>query len=271
MSEDVTGSTGADLAAADPGASLGSDPNATPAAPSVIDLTDDSRIRFDGKETKFSDFRNFQSQYTKASQEAARLRQEIARRDQLAQQQETQRQAEARRQAGQQGKSILDELRTLPYLDGPAAAQLAERIAGDFAARDQVLLAALTKMQQMERIVSQLNDNYVGSSFESKIAQWVKDLGLPSEANEAAKIFYLAHEGEDLDQQFPDMFRAYWEGLQRQFAATNAAKVAAARKQPFIPGRGATAGPTKPLQLDPKASAAQTADALWESLQSTGT
>jgi hypothetical protein len=123
------------------------------------------------------------------------------------------------------------------------------------------------KLQQMDRTLSSLNESHTGSAFEGKVNRWIGDMGLPPEAAEAAKIFYLAHEGDDLDDQFPEMFRAHWESMQKLFEAQRNAKVQAARKAPFVPGRGGQAGPNRPLQLDPKLSARDTADKLWDALQ----
>lgn len=244
----------------------GGAPLDAPAEPTVFDLKDDSLIRVNGadKPIKYGEaFRGFQATATRAAQEAARYKAQIAQYEARERQLEAQRQAEARQRAGQGRVDALEALRQLPYLDGATAANLRETIAGEIQQRDQVLLAALTRMQQMEKVLEQLSNSHTGAAFEGKISNWVKSLGLPPEAAEAAKVFYLAHEGDDLDDQFPDMFRAHWENQQRIFEAQRQAKITAAKKQPFLPGKGGGAGPSKPLALDPRLSAMEVADQLF--------
>jgi hypothetical protein len=258
------GGDNGDLGGGDPA------PAAAPAEPTVYDVSDDSLIRVKGqdKPVKYGEhFRGFQAQATKASQEAARLRQELAQYQQREQQLAAQRQAEARQRASQGQTSTLDRLKELPYLDGATAAQTISEIHREFQQRDQILVAAVQELQRMKQVVSQLNEAHTGQSFEGKISKWVSDLGLPAEAAQTAKLFYLAHEGADLDDQFPEMFREYWENQQKLFQAQQAAKVAANRKQPFLPGRGGAAGPSRPLQLDPAAKSSTIADQLWDMVQ----
>lgn len=249
----------------------GSDPN-LPAEPTVFDVSDDSLIRVNGRQepVKFGEhFRGFQSQFTKATQEAARLKTQLAERDQrLA---DIQRQQAAAQQQGQRQSNqpdIIQQLRQMPYLDGEAAAGLADNIAGQIRQRDQILLATLQRMQQMERTLSTLNESHVGASFDGKINRWLQEGGYPPEAADLAKEIYLAYEGNDLDSEFPQIFKQRWEQITRLLDAQRAAKVQANRKPAFVPGRGGVAGPSRPLQLDPAADAKSTADKLWDSLQS---
>jgi hypothetical protein len=140
---------------------------------------------------------------------------------------------------------------------------LFERIEQTNATRDQVSLAIVKRLQQMEKILGGLNESHVGSQFDGKIQRWVSELGLPPEASDLAKEIYLAYEGDDLDNEFPTILRNRWEQMVRVIQAQQQAKVAANRKQPFLPGRGGQTGPSRALQLDPRLTPAQMADELF--------
>jgi hypothetical protein len=271
MADELIGSEGA--GAPDLGTSLAETP--TPeATPSVPEVDDSYQFRLKGqdKPVTLGQYRaGFQSQATRASQEAARLRQEIAQYRQREQQAEAQRQAEARRAAAQGQDNWLQSLRSLSYLDGEAAAGVVERLAGEFQTRDKITIAALQEVQRLKQAVQTLMEGHTGNQFESLISKTVNDIGLPQEAMDFAKEVYLAYEGEDLNNEFPSILRSRWEQLQRIIKASNEAKVAAARKAPFVPGKGGLGSPSRPLQLDPKADARSTADVLWDALQGNGT
>jgi uncharacterized protein YukE len=245
----------------------GGTPSDPPAEPTVYDVNDDTLIRVPGRNepVKFGEhFRGFQSQFTKASQRAAQLERELAARDaRLAEVQRQQQQAQ--RQGNQPAQpSLADKLGQLPYLDGAAAAEMANSIYGEFKQRDQILVATLQELQKMRNVVNSLNQSHQGSAFEGKISKWVNDLGFPPEAVDLAKEIYLAYEGDDLDNEFPQILQNRWAQLEKLFAARQQAKIAAAKKPPFIPGRGGAAGPSKPLQLDPRLTAQQAADQIWD-------
>lgn len=266
---------------ADPGSGGGADlsgsqQEATPVVPEVDDSFE-FRLKGQEKPIKLSEYRaGFQSQATRASQEAARLRQELAQHKAQQQQYEAQRQAEARQRANQgpQAPDIFAQLKELPYLDGATATNVVQNIQGQIRQRDGVLLALAQRLQQQDQVLSRLNESHVGSTFDGKINKWVKELGLPEDdaIYNMAKTLYLGYEpGPELDAEFPEILRNSVESMERVLEARRAAKVAAARKPAFVPGRGGAAGPSKPLQLDPRATAADTATALWESLQTHGT
>jgi hypothetical protein len=140
---------------------------------------------------------------------------------------------------------------------------MAQSIYGEFQQRDKILIAALTELQKMQKVVGSLNESYQGSNFEGKISKWVADAGLPPEATQLAKEIYLAYEGDDLDNEFPQILMDRWNQIEKVITARQQAKVQAAKRQPFLPGRGGQAGPSKPLQLDPRLSSTQVADELW--------
>jgi hypothetical protein len=260
----------------DSGADLGTDvaisqENATPDVPEVDDNFQ-FRIKGQDKPLKLSEYRaGFQSQATKASQEAARLRQEVAQYKQQMAQLEAQRQQQARQAAssGQgQNQDIYAKLKELPYLDGEGAYALTQQIQQDLKQRDMILLAAAQKLQQMERVVNSLNSAHQGNAFEAKIAKYVQDQGLDPQWNDVAAKLYLAYEGDDLDAEFPTILANEVTQLERLFESRRQAKVNAARKTPFVPGRGGNTGPGQALKLDPKANARDTADQLWDMIQS---
>jgi hypothetical protein len=242
----------------------GGDPN-PPAEPTVYEVDDDTLIKPKGsdKPVKYGEhFRGFQSQFTKASQEAARLKRELQARDERLRQIEAQQQQAARQNQGP-AQDPYGTLRQAPYLTGQDAADYFERLEGNFQTRDQISLALVKKVQQIERILGGLNESHTGQQFDSKINRWVQELGLPTEATDLAKEIYLAYEGDDLDNEFPTILRNRWEQMVRVINAQQQAKVAAARKQPFLPGRGGTGSPSRPLQLDPRMSASQIAEELF--------
>lgn len=237
-------------------------------APDVYDLTDGERlIRVKGsdKPVKFSDHvRGFQSQFTKASQEVSRLKQQIAERDrQIQAHQQAVQQQQSQPSNTQNSNDVYGQLRALPYLSGERAAEVIEGISGQFQQRDQILLAALKQMQQMQKIVMNLQENHTGAAFDAKISNWLKEGNYPDGLNDWAKELYLAYEGDDLDQEFPNILAKRWSEVQKAIEASKAAKVNAARKVPFIPGKGGNTGPSKQLEIKPDASPSEIADLLW--------
>jgi hypothetical protein len=266
---DIPGDTGGG-GGADSGSGGGSygggDPN-PPAEPTVYEVDDDTLIKPKGsdKPVKYGEhFRGFQRQFTQASQKAARLERELQARDErLRQIEQAQQQS---RQPQSQQPNLADQLRQLPYLDGAAAADLTDNILGQFKQRDQILVAALRELQQMKATLGTLNETHSSQTFDAKIDRVLTEGGYPNDprVKKLAQALYLAYEpGPELDSEFPEIWRQYWEDTQAVITAQQAAKVAANRKQPFLPGRGGQAGPSRPIQLDPKLSSQEVADQLW--------
>ena len=255
-------------------APLGTEPVPQPtstavAEPSYIDIDDDKLIRVKGQEkpVKFGDHvRGFQAQATRASQEAAQLRRQLQQ-VQVAQkqveQERQQREYQARQAAQGQEPDVLESLKALPYLSGEAAAEVVGSIADQIKQRDMVLLAALQQMKTMQGQLRELYGNHTNSAFDGKIQKWITDGGYPPEAAELAKEVYLAYEGDDLDQEFPQIFKARWEQLNRILNNQREAAVRKAKQVPWVPGKGGATGPTKPTEMPANASARQVADALW--------
>ena len=237
----------------------------TPAEPTAIDINDDALIRIKGsdKPVKFGEHvRGFQSQFTRASQEAARLKRE------LEQERQTRQRYEQERQRSQQGNSngepsIEEQLGQLPYLSGTDAARVVKSIQGQIQQRDQVLLGTLKKLQHMEGILNTLNQSHSTSSFDAKISKWLTDGGYPSGLANWAKEIYLAYEGDDLDTEFPQILKTRYDEIAREFEAQRQAKIRGARPQPFVPGRGGQATPSKPLEVKANTSPRELADLLY--------
>lgn len=239
--------------------------------PNAIDINDDALIRVKGsdKPVKFGDHvKGFQAQFTRASQEAARLKQQLQVEQQKRQEYErrVQQASGGNQSQNRQGQSedLYAKLEALPYLDGKTAAQTIKGIGEQIQQRDMVLLAALNKMQQMQQTLAGLNQNHVNSNFEGKISKWVDEVGVPREALDWAKELYLAYEGDDLDQEFPRILKERWDLMNR---VVNSQRETAARKakeaRMFVPGKGGNAGPNSPLQLKGNESAKDLADKLW--------
>lgn len=252
---------------------------ATPATPSRIEVDgDDTPIYIKGQDKPFSakDVRGFQAQFTRASQEAARLKAELAREKAQREAFERQRQQAGQPQQENPLNEFLGQIKSLPYLSGEQAANVISQIVSgtgeQLRQRDAVLYAALQQMKQMRDTLNGLNQSHVSSTFEAKISKWLTDGGYPPEAADLAKEIYLAYEGDDLDQEFPGIFKARWEQLNR---ILNAQRDAAARKaresRQFVPGKGGQAGPSSPLQLKGNESAKDVAERLWASLDGSET
>jgi hypothetical protein len=258
-------------------APIGADPAggggaSTPAAnePTVYDMDENALIRVKGsdKPVKFGEHvRGFQSQFTKASQQAAQLKKELEqeRTQRTRYEQELQR----ARQGGQGGgEDVYAQLRQLPYLTGEHAVEVVQSIGQQLQQRDRIMAAIVNKLQMVEKGYGSLHQTNSAAQFESKINKFVDDAGLGKDYLDFAKELYVAYEGDDLDQEFPRILSERVEALRKAFTGERERKVAAARQAPFVPGRGATTGPSKPLEIAPNAKPSEIADLLWR--QSSG-
>lgn len=275
MSEEVIGSETVDSSV------QGNSDTVTDTSTDAFDLTDENRlIKVKGQEkpVKFGDHvRGFQSQFTKASQRAARLEQQLQQTTARLQAIERERQqAEARRQFGQQGQPEQSDpfgaLEGLSYLSGKEAAQVLRQLTGQFSQGSQqqqmVMAAMLKKLVDLEERHQVLMSNHTQQTFEGKINKWLEAGGFAKEWSDTAKKLYLAYEpGPELDEEFPQLLKEHIEGIQKVIEAQRAQKLNQARRQPFVPGRGSNVGPSKALEIDPAASPREVADMLWSSLK----
>lgn len=254
------------------GSNLGGGVTPAPTAePSFIELDDDALIKPKGSEKpiKFKEYgRSFQAQATKAAQERARIEKELARERGLRERYEAERRlAEQQRGQGGQQNDLLSQLEQLPYLDGKYAKQVVEAIGHEIKQRDQILVTAVKELQRLRSIVSGLHSTHTNQSFDAKVTKWLTDGGYPLEAKELAKDIYLAYEGDDLDQDFPRIFSERWEQIQQIIETQRQSKLNAARKQPFIPGRGGNVKPSKPLEIKPDIGRKELTDLLFNMAQ----
>lgn len=272
---DAGGSGGADgdtgsgtPAAGGTGTNVAGGGSDTSTADEPLDIDENRLIRVKGsdKPIKFGEYgRTFQSQFTKASQEAARLKKELETERQTRQRYEQQQQQSQRNGPGQQGgNDVYAQLEQLPYLSGKDAVQVVQSITDQIGQRDQVLIATLKQMQQMKTVLDTLNGNYTSQSFDTKISKFVAEGQIPKELTNRVKELYMAYEGDDLDEQFPSILRDWYEDLNKVIDSTRQAKLRAARNGPFIPGRGGNTGPSKPVQLKGNESPKALADMMWD-------
>lgn len=262
-----TTSTGVDTSTSVDTQVQGQDVTTQSTEPKVIDLDENALIRIKGQEkpVKFGEYgRNFQSRWTQEAQKRALLEKQLQERDARLQQIEA-----AQRQSQQTGgnEDVFAALRALPYLSGEDAVGVVQAIAGQIQQRDQVLVQALNKIKSLESIVKTINQSYQSTGFESKLDGWFKEHGWNPEFRELAKEIYMAWEGDDLDQEFPRIFSSRIEQIERALEAQRQAKLRQSRPQPFVPGQGGKAGPSKPLQFKADASAREIADQMWPLFQ----
>jgi len=230
-----------------------------------------------------------QAEYTKKTQALAdeRRQWENDRFSQQQQMQQTQQQLQQyasqmqnQRQQGQQTqhqaqqKGLLDQLRSMPYLDGNTAAQLMERIMGEGISPLQ------QQLQQRDQAMSQMYNEYktlkdtVGSNqsksaeqeLNSRFQQLRDEHGLPAEpwADDYLKDVYFSHEGKDLNAQYPGMVRTRLESMRKGFREMDkrAAEKAKTSPLPFKGGESSlTSGKTGGYK-----SAQERADELWPML-----
>lgn len=247
----------------------------TPQEPQPIELDENALIRIKGqdKPVKFGEYgRNFQSQFTKASQEAARLKRELdAERAQRAELQKQQEAYKRSQQSAQQGDPYA-ALRELPYLDGEAAARVVQGIEGQMRQRDQILLGTLNQLKELKAIVTQLHQNHVGSSFESKLDKWFQENSWDPSFRNLAKEVYLGYEPtDDLDVEFPNIFTNRISEIEKAIEARKQAAIQKAKQNRFVPGKGGNIGPSQPLQAKGDETAREIAEKMWEQFQNSGT
>lgn len=248
--------------------------NQAPAEPSIIDMDEEKLIRIKGqdKPVKFGDHvKGFQAQHTKAAQRAAQLERELQTERQQRQEFERRAQDVQRQQARGQQSDVYEALRQLPYLTGEDAVGVVQQIAGQIGQRDQILAGALHELRQLKQLVGGLHETHTTSQFEGKIQKFLSDGGYGPEYGDIAKELYVAYEGADLDQEFPQILRNRVAQLEKAFEAKRRMTLDSARKVPFVPGKGSTAGPSKPLEIKPNASAKEVAEQLWGSWHTPGT
>jgi hypothetical protein len=233
-----------------------------------IELNDDALVTWNGAKepVKFSNLRGLQSQFTKVSQTKAKLErqyQEAVERNKTLEAAIQRAQQSGRSQ--QQPSDPFAKIRELPYLTGAEAADTVSAITAELGRRDQILQLMAHKIVELQDGYSNLNRNHSTQSFEKKLSGWVDSLGLDPDYVEDARIFYLAHEWED-DSEFPELYKAHLEKRSGLEQRKTAARREAARKQPFVPGKGGLSATTGEANFAGKSPKEQ-ADELWPLLE----
>ena len=279
-------------------APLGAEPvhPSSPGAPSALDaqptsseptlLSDDTLVRDgSGKVLKYGElYKRMQGDYTRKQQALARER-ETWQAEATRQREHNERvAAELLNRSSGQGQpgqdkaaQFLGELSKLPQISGQHMASILQTIRDEgFGAitqaisdRDTVMTALYNKIQALEKHVGVANQDRAQAELDTKIDSYLKAQNLDASWRDIAMDTYLAHEGADLDEQFPEILATRVSALQGAWKKQEADRVAAARNSRFsaLPGKGGSAAPGKPLQLTGRESARQQADLIWDTLQ----
>ena len=191
--------------------------------------------------------------------------------NQLKQQQQQYQQSQQQQQQSGQQQSLVEQLQSMPYLDGKTAAQLVERIMGDGISPMQ------QQLQQSQQLIAQLHQqnqtlqNQFGQNqgkqaereLEAKFTELRTQHNLPDDeaVTEFMRDVYFSHEGDDLSEKYPDMLGQRLDGLRKAFRDMDRRAAVKAKESPF-PSRGGesslTSGKTGGYK-DPQARA----DELW--------
>lgn len=256
-------------------------PNATTTTPTPIDLGDDTLVKLPGsdKPVKWGEhYRGFQSQFTKTSQEKAKLEKAYKEAQDRLQQREQEFERLKALVAGTQApqEDPYSELKSRQYLDGESAYKLAQMLRGEvgnfgqaLSKRDQVLVAMLKQMQQMQQAVETWRAKSSSEEFGSKIKRFLSEHDIEPEFEDLAKEVYLAYEGDDLDQEFPTIFKNRVQQIKAAMANIEKRKREATRQLPFTPAKGGNGVAGKPLSLAGKSSK-EVADLLWDQMSGGG-
>ena len=270
-----------------PGAPASTEPAGSP-EPSPIELNDNSLVRIPGQAepVKYSElYKRFQGDYTRKTTEHAKR---VAAWETAHKQQEQallQREAALQAVAAQMLKSSaaagsdpFEAIKTLPYVDGATLAQVVQQLKGGFepitqslSNYDQVILGLYQELKGLRESLQNVHSERAESSLDQFVRETLTTLGYADEDyHQIGKMIYLAHEGEDLKSEFPEILKNALSSLDRASTSRREATIRAAKPaSPFkLPGKGGTASPGKPVGLKGTESASDQADYLWNILQS---
>lgn len=238
--------------------------------PTIHDYDEGMLLRVKGsdKPVKLGDHvKGFQSQFTKASQEAARLKKEIEKRDgELSRIREA---ATGNRNDpnANAGAEMLSNIESMHFIDGKTMGAVLKDLQGGIKERDMVQLAVLQKLKALESTLSNLNGVHVNQSHETKLKGWLSEGGYDAEdpnTYELADIIYRGYEGENLDDEFPAIFNARWKQMQAAIQKRADRERERKRNLPFTPGRGGNAGPGKAQGLTGKETPKELSNIFWD-------
>jgi len=213
-----------------------------------MDWDDNRQFRFKGQDKPITakDYvRGFQSQMTKASQEAARLKKELQTRDDRIRQFEQVAGGRGGDPNAQATEQFLGEITSAPFISGQMMGNILQDLQQGVRERDVVLGATLKKLAGIEKILNDLHGVNLQQGHETKLKSWLQQGGYPDEAFGLADIIYRGYEGENLDEEFPQIFASRWKEMQTAIARQAARERERARNLPFTPGKGGNTGPGK--------------------------
>ena len=171
---------------------------------------------------------------------------------QLQQQAAAGQQAQQQQQGATQQQTMLDQLAKMPYLDGATAAELMRRIMVEgiqplqqqLQQRDQALAQVYKDYKSLRDVVGKSYGKEAERDLDSRFAEIRAQQGLPDDEviREIMQDIYYSHEGDDLNQEFPEMVRKRLEALQKTFREKDRKAAEAAKKSPF-PSKGGESSP----------------------------
>lgn len=241
----------------------------TQATADPIEINPDGMYRIPGveKPVKFSDHvRGFQAQATKASQRAAELERKLQESERQRQRFEQERHQQP--QQNQPQGDVLADMRSKPYLSGEELAGAFTSVAAEINARDQITIAILKQLKAMQQVLSPMYESTQNQAFSGKIGNWLQAGGYGEEYRDIAEELYLAYEpGQELDEAFPELLKQRISQVEQALERKRRVAAESARRAPFVPGRGGNAAPSRPFQPNPRNTARQDVDELWDSIQ----
>lgn len=251
-------------------------------APTPFDLNDDSLVRIKGQAepVKYGDLsKRLQADYTRKTQQAQRLQAQAAQERKELGAERARLEGLATQLASRRGNDtsvdpFMEELSKAEFIDGKTAVKLVQAmqqggfapIAAAIQERDKVITALYQHVVQLSNQMKEMGGRFGNQDFDGKINGWLKAGGYPPEAADLAKEIYLAYEGDDLDNEFPQIFETRWNQILSILDNQRKAKVEAARTTIKLPGRGGNGSAAKPIGLKGNESAKEAADMLWEAM-----
>jgi hypothetical protein len=187
--------------------------------------------------------------------------------------QQLQQQAAHRQQQGQPDtrQDLMQQLQQMSYLDGPTAATLVKRIMDEgitplnsaIQQRDQALAHMYKKYKTLEENVGQQSTKAAQAELESRFLSLRDEHGLPDEgwANDWLRDVYYSHEGNDLNEQYPDMVRTRLDSMRKGIRELDRKAADAMKTSPF-PTKGGEMSPTSGKTEGYK-TPQERADELW--------
>ena len=163
-----------------------------------------------------------------------------------AQQQAAQQHAQSQAQTQQQG--VLDQLRSMPYVDGNTMAQLVERIVNEGFTpmrqqqqqRDQAQSMLAQENKQLRALMTDAQAKQAEKDLTNKFIDLRTKHGLPDDEaiNELMRDVYLSHENwSDNEGEYADKFSGRVDGLRKAFRGMDREAAIKAKQSPF-PSRG---------------------------------